>query len=93
MIPELSIPTLIVAALLLRFGQSFSLVMLWSAQRDYQPAKEWAIGSFLCALGLLSILFSTNLALVSLLANLLLIVGWLVFLIRASCERQAQNRP
>lgn len=75
----LDIPTLIGATILLRFGQSFSLAMLWLAQPDYRPAKEWAIGSFACALGLMTLLFTKDDVLVSILSSTLLLFGWLIF--------------
>ncbi len=48
----LDIRTLVLIYVGINIGQAVVLVYLWSVQRNYPPAKDWALGSLMFAIGL-----------------------------------------
>jgi len=81
MTPVLDIRTLVLIYVGIRLGQAVVLLYLWRVQRNYPPAKDWAIGALMSAIGLL-LFASRNVApvLVSeILSNALLLPGWMIF--------------
>ena len=81
MTPVLDIRTLVLIYVGIRLGQAVVLLYLWRVQRNYPPAKDWAIGALMSAMGLL-LFASRNVApvLVSeILSNALLLPGWMIF--------------
>ena len=81
MTPVLDIRTLVLIYVGINIGQSVVLVYLWSVQRNYPPAKDWAIGSLMFAIGLF--LFALrNLApvvLTEIVSNVFLLPGLMIF--------------
>ncbi len=81
MTPILDIRTLVLIYVGVTIGQAVVLVYLWSVQRNYPPAKDWAIGSLMMAIGLF--LFALrNLApvvLTEIVSNLFLLPGLMLF--------------
>ena len=65
----------------IRIGQAVMLVYLWRVQRNYPPAKDWAVGALMSAAGLFCLaLRDLAPAWVSeILSNALLLPGWMVF--------------
>ena len=51
--PILDVRTMVLIYVGIRMGQALVLIYLWRVQRNYPPAKEWALGALLTALGLL----------------------------------------
>ena len=81
MTPALDVRTLVLIYVGIRTGQAMVMVYLWSVQRSYPPAKDWAIGALLSAVGLfLFTLRGQAPALVSeLMSNVFLLPGWMIF--------------
>ena len=52
---SLDIRTLLVVFALIRILQAVGLVYVWRIHRKYEPARNWAIGSVLVAVGTLFI--------------------------------------
>lgn len=81
MSPVLDIRTLVLIHVGVTVGQAVVLVYLWSVQRNYPPAKDWAIGSLMFAVGLL--LFSLRnqapIVLTEIVSNLFLLPGLMLF--------------
>lgn len=79
--PVLDIRTLVLIYVGINIGQSLVLVYLWSVQRNYPPAKDWAIGSLLFAIGLFLFALRTQVpALLSeIISNVFLLPGLLIF--------------
>jgi diguanylate cyclase (GGDEF)-like protein len=81
MTPVLDIRTLVLIYVGIRIGQAVVLVYLWSVQRNYPPAKDWAIGALMSAAGLF--LFSLRgispVWVSEVLSNVLLLPGWMIF--------------
>ena len=50
--PLLDIRTLVLIYVGLNVGQALVLLYLWSVQRNYPPARDWALGSLMFAFGL-----------------------------------------
>ena len=77
----LDIRTLVLIYVGVTIGQAVVLVYLWRVQRNYPPARDWAIGSLLFAIGLF--LFALrNLAPVfvtEVISNLFLLPGLMLF--------------
>ena len=77
----LDIRTLVLIYVGINIGQTVVLVYLWSVQRNYPPAKDWALGSLLFAIGLF--LFSLRnqvpVALSEIVSNLFLLPGLMLF--------------
>lgn len=77
----LDIRTLVLLHVGVSIGQSIVLVYLWRVQRNYPPARDWAVGSLMFAVGLL--LFALrNLApivLTEIVSNLFLLPGLMLF--------------
>lgn len=65
----------------LRIGQSLAILVLWFTQRHYPPARDWAIGAGLCALGIpvLMVYSETMSTIPWIIGNLLVLAGWLIF--------------
>ncbi|MTJ83871.1 MAG: GGDEF domain-containing protein [Telmatospirillum sp.] len=77
----------------IRIGQAVVLIYLWSIQRNYPPAKDWASGALLSAAGLF-LLALRNWApiwLAEVFSNVLLIPGWMIF--NYGIVRAAGRRP
>lgn len=79
--PILDIRTMVLIYVGINIGQTVVLFYLWSVQRNYPPAKDWAIGSLLFATGLfLFALRNVAPVLVSeVLSNLFLLPGLMLF--------------
>src|ERR1035437_7892027 len=81
MTPVLDIRTLVLIYVGINIGQAVVLVYLWSVQRNYPPAKDWAIGSLMFRIGLF--LFALrNLApvvLTEIVSNIFLLPGLMIF--------------
>lgn len=77
----LDIRTLVLIYVGINIGQAVVLVYLWSVQRNYPPAKDWAIGSLMFAIGLF--LFSlrnhASATLTEIVSNLFLLPGLMLF--------------
>ena len=81
MTPFLDMRTMILIYVGVRIGQAVMLVYLWRVQRNYPPAKDWAVGALMTAAGLLCLALR-DLAPVwisEILANALLLPGWMIF--------------
>jgi diguanylate cyclase (GGDEF)-like protein len=65
----------------IRIGQAVMLAHLWRAQRNYPPARDWAVGALMSAAGLLCLaLRGMSPGWVSeIVANSLLLPGWMIF--------------
>ncbi|MGE5385199.1 MAG: GGDEF domain-containing protein [Betaproteobacteria bacterium] len=79
--PALDIRTLVLIYVGINIGQAVVLVYLWSVQRSYPPAKDWAIGSLLFAIGLLLFAFRNQapVVLTEIVSNLVLLPGLMLF--------------
>ena len=81
MSPLLDIRTLVLIYVGVTIGQAAVLVYLWRVQRNYPPARDWAIGSLLFAIGLF--LFAlremASVVLTEVVSNLFLLPGLLLF--------------
>jgi uncharacterized membrane protein HdeD (DUF308 family) len=77
----------------LRIGQSMAILVLWMTQRHYPPAREWALGAGLCALGIPVLMLSsdTMATLPWMIGNVLVLGGWLIF--DAGVVRAANRTP
>jgi diguanylate cyclase (GGDEF)-like protein len=80
----------------IRAGLAVVLAYLWAVQRNYPPARDWAIGSILTAAGLflLSLRHLVSPQISEILSSALLLPGWMIFdwgIIRA-CGRQPPYR-
>lgn len=77
----LDIRTLVLIYVGISIGQALVLVYLWRVQQNYPPARDWAVGSLMFAIGLL--LFALrNLApvvLTEIVSNLFLLPGLMLF--------------
>ena len=81
MTPFLDVRTMVLIYVCIRIGQAAMLVYLWRVQRNYPPAKDWAVGALMSAAGLLCLALR-DLAPVwvtEILANTLLLPGWMIF--------------
>lgn len=81
MSPILDIRTLVLIYVGISIGQAVVLVYLWSVQRNYPPAKDWAIGSLMFAIGLLlfALRHQAPVILTEIVANLFLLPGLMLF--------------
>lgn len=79
--PVLDIRTLVLIYVGISLGLAVVLIYLWSVQRNYPPAKDWAIGSLMVAIGLF--LFALRqeapVFLSEILSNLFLLPGFMLF--------------
>ena len=79
--PALDLRTLVLIYVGIRVGQALVLVYLWHVQRNYPPARDWAVGALLTAGGLL--LFAQRelapMWVSEILSNALLLPGWMIF--------------
>ncbi|MFT3848220.1 MAG: hypothetical protein QM739_05935 [Propionivibrio sp.] len=93
MSPSLDIRTLVLIYVGVNIGQTAVLIYLWRVQRNYPPAKDWAVGSLMFAVGLF--LFSLrNLApvvLTEVVSNLFLLPGLMLF--NFGIVKAADRRP
>lgn len=81
MMQLLDLRTIALVYVAIRVGLALVLVYLWSVQRNYAPARDWAVGSMMTAAGLF-LLALRNLVspLISEgLSSLLLLPGWMIF--------------
>ena len=81
MTPFLDVRTMVLIYVCIRIGQAAMLVYLWRVQQNYPPAKDWAVGALMSAAGLLCLALR-DLAPVwvtEILANALLLPGWMIF--------------
>ena len=81
MSPVLDIRTLVLIYVGINIGQAVVLVYLWSVQRNYPPAKDWAIGSLMFAIGLFLFALRNQASdvLTEIVANLFLLPGLMLF--------------
>lgn len=81
MSPLLDIRTLVLIYVGVTIGQAAVLVYLWRVQRNYPPAKDWAVGSLMFAIGLF--LFALRdlapVVLTEVVSNLFLLPGLMLF--------------
>ena len=77
----LDIRTLVLTYVGLTIGQAVVLVYLWSVQRSYPPAKDWAVGSLMFAIGLFLFAQRTQApaVLTEIVSNLFLLPGLMLF--------------
>lgn len=81
MSPVLDIRTLVLIYVGINIGQAAVLVYLWSVQRNYPPAKDWAIGSLMFAIGLFLFALRNQapVVLTEIVSNLFLLPGLMLF--------------
>ena len=81
MTPVLDVRTLVLIYVGIRIGQAAVMVYLWRVQRNYSPARDWALGSLLSAGGLflLALRMQAPIWITDVLANVLLLPGWMLF--------------
>ena len=79
--PVLDIRTLVLIYVGINIGQAVVLVYLWSVQRNYSPAKDWAIGSLMFAIGLFlfALRSQASVVLTEIISNLFLLPGLMLF--------------
>ena len=77
----LDIRTLVLTYVGLTIGQAVVLLYLWSVQRSYPPAKDWAVGSLMFAIGLFLFALRTQApaVLTEIVSNLFLLPGLMLF--------------
>ena len=96
MLSHLDFETVLVTLALARVLQSFGMAFVWKLHKNYRPARDWAIGSALMAVGTLGVanrnLMSQDVAtLVSFVSAALILFGALIFnsgILRASSIAQ-----
>ena len=96
MSPVLDIRTLVLIYVGINIGQAVVLVYLWSVQRNYPPAKDWAIGSLMFAIGLFLFALRTQapVVLTELVSNVFLLPGLMLFnfgIVKATDRRPPLN--
>ena len=81
MSPILDIRTLVLIYVGVCIGQAVVLVYLWSVQRNYPPAKDWAIGSLMFAIGLFLFALRNQapVILTEIVSNIFLLPGLMLF--------------
>ena len=79
--PILDVRTLVLIYVGVNIGLAAVLLYLWRVQRNYPPAKDWALGSLLFAIGLFLFALRTQVPTVisESLSNLFLLPGLLIF--------------
>ena len=77
----LDIRTLVLIYVGINIGQTVVLVYLWSVQRNYPPAKDWAVGSLMFAIGLFLFALRNQVPVVlsEIVSNLFLLPGLMLF--------------
>ena len=77
----LDIRTLVLLHVGVSIGQSLVLIYLWRVQRNYPPARDWAAGSLMFAIGLLLFALRNQapVLLTEILSNLFLLPGLMLF--------------
>lgn len=77
----LDIRTLVLIYVGINIGQTVVLVYLWSVQRNYPPAKDWALGSLMFAIGLFLFALRNQAPVVlsEIVSNLFLLPGLMLF--------------
>lgn len=77
----LDIRTMVLIYVGVRAGLAVVLAYLWSVQRNYPPARDWAIGALLTSAGLffLALRHQVPHVVSELVANGFLLPGWMVF--------------
>ena len=81
MSPVLDIRTLVLIYVGINIGQAVVLVYLWSVQRNYPPARDWASGSLMFAFGLFLFALRNQapVVLTEIVSNLFLLPGLMLF--------------
>lgn len=81
MTPIFDVRTLVLIHVAVNIGQALVMVYLWSVQRNYPPAKDWAIGSLMFAMGLFLFSLRNNVPVVlsESISNLFLLPGLMIF--------------
>lgn len=81
MAPVFDIRTLVLIHVAVNIGQALVMVYLWSVQRNYPPAKDWAIGSLMFAMGLFLFSLRNNVPIVvsEIVSNFFLLPGLMIF--------------
>ena len=79
--PFLDVRTLVLIHVGINIGQAVVLVYLWSVQRNYPPAKDWAIGALMFAIGLFLFALRTRVPVVlsEVVSNIFLLPGLMIF--------------
>lgn len=77
----LDVRTLLIIYVAIRIGMAAILVYLWSVHRNSHPARDWAAGSLMSAAGLLCLALRGHapFLVTEVLANALLLPGWMIF--------------
>ncbi len=78
---QFDLRTLLLMFTLIRVGQAVAMLHVWNTHRQYPPARDWAVGAFMCAMGMLLVGFRDLIPVWAsvMLANIFLIPGWLIF--------------
>lgn len=79
--PVLDVRTLVLIYVGIRVGQAAVLTYLWRVQRNYPPARDWALGSLFSAGGLFCFALRDHVPLLlsEIVSNLLLLPGVMLF--------------
>lgn len=90
---KLDVRTLLVMFTMIRLAQSAAMFHVWNTHRQYFPARNWAIGSFMAAIGVMLIGFRDLISvLTSVVAgNALTISGWMI--IDFGIIQAAESKP
>lgn len=81
MTPLFDVRTLVLVHVAVNIGQALVMVYLWSVQRNYPPAKDWAIGALMFAIGLFLFSLRNNVPVVisEIFSNVFLLPGLMLF--------------
>ena len=89
----LDIRTLVLIYVGVNIGQSAALVYLWRVRRNYPPARDWAVGSLMFAIGLFLFALRNQVPvfLSEVLSNLFLLPGLMCF--NFGVAKAAERKP
>lgn len=96
MLATLDVRTLVLIYVGISIGQALVLIYLWSVQRNYPPAKDWAVGSLMLAIGLFLFSLRNNapVVLTEFVSNLFVLPGLMLFnfgIVKATGRRPPIN--
>lgn len=79
--PILDVRTLVLIYVGVNIGLAAVLIYLWRVQKNYPPARDWAVGSLLFAIGLFLFALRTRVSPIisEILSNLFLLPGLIIF--------------